>query len=328
MATTPIFLHLAGGADAHDQCLLAHAGAEGMEVYCSWLRMDRDLAEVLPPHILTDFDCDYPGGWRLIVADAQRAQLTALLPGMDLHSAEAVIAEQARLHDLPVPPLAEPRLMVRAWRLASGLSVCPPIVFLDIDDVLVATPAALALEENQRRLALIKADPRLPRTIANLPTVPDPAAVERLVGLLEVTQARIVLISNWRRGVPTAELERWLEDAGLTPWLHEDWRAPWKLSSWKIHDLGFWTDDHPDFERGVVPDNDDWLTGTTLYRPSVSMVEVDGGEGLQDRHAYQALQALGVSRATAYLLTCPPAKKPGEGETLALFGKLINRRRG
>lgn len=303
MATaTPIFLHLAGDADRY--CLLGHAGDEGREVLRVWQDVDRDIVEVLPWHLRQDLDEDYPDGWRPIVADAQRAQLAELLPGeeLELHSAEATIAEQARLHDLPVPPLCEPRLMVRAWRQASSLPVCPPIVFLDLDDVLVTTPAALALTENQRRLAAVRADPRLPRTVDNMPTVPDPAAVERLVRLLEATGARIVLISNWRRSVPRADLERWLEAAGLKPWLHEDWIAPSKITSLKIHDLGFWIGNHADFARGVVLDDDNWLTGGRLDRPGVALVEVDGGEGLQGRHVDAALQALGVPLATAYLL--------------------------
>lgn len=320
--TTPIFLRL--GGDASNLAILGHAGDDGREVLREWDHPGNDLVEALASWI-DNLAEDFPDGWYLVVPDAQRAQIAALLPSQELHSAETLIAEQARLHGVPVPPLAEPRLMLRAWRQASGLPVCPPIVFLDIDDVLVATPAAMALEENQRRLAAVQADPLLPRTLANYPTLPDPAAIERLVGLLEATQARVVLISSWRRSVPKADLRAWLEEAGLGPWLHEDWRADWKLTSAKVHDISFWLHDHPDFTTGVALDND--LIWLGCEPPAgVAMVQVDG-QGLQPRHIYQALMALGVPRPTAYLLTCPAAEKPGEADTLRLFGTLINGRR-
>lgn len=323
-SATPIFIHI--GGDAENLCILGHAGDDGREVLREWDHVGNDLVEAMALW-LEDLAEDYPDGFQMVVPDAQRAQIAALLPSQELHSAEAVIAEQARLLGVPVPLLAEPRLMLRALRQARNLPVCPPIVFLDLDDVLTLTPAALALEENQRRLAAVRADPLLPRTLDNYPTLPDPTAVERLVGLLEVTKARVVLVSSWRRTVPMADLLRWLEDVGVGPWLHEDWRADWKLTSAKVHDIGFWLSDHPDFERGVALDND--LIWLGCERPvGVAMVHVDGGQGLQDRHVYQALMALGVPRPTAYLLTCPPAAKPGDVETVRLFGRLINRRRG
>lgn len=128
-------------------------------------------------------------------------------------------------------------------------------------------------------------------------------SVTRLADLLDVVDARLVVVPGMV--APVDDVWWLIEEAGLS----ERLTAPTGLSG----DLTgvLLADDEPGVPAGITK------------------VLVDGGEGLQDRHVYRALQALGVPRAKAYMLTCPPIDdRPGDAETLRLMGELINRRRG
>jgi hypothetical protein len=146
---------------------------------------------------------------------------------------------------------------VAAFRLAERMarvSPPPPIVFLDIDGVLL-TRRAFALPANE---ALYREAIGLDKEAAGAHrrTIPsrvsfDPTSVALLTRLCERSGAKIVIHSNWRRNVGSKETKNALVANGIPENLfHGDFACSFRRSSEKGHDIIDWLLDH----RTVFPE--------------------------------------------------------------------------
>lgn len=132
------------------------------------------------------------------------------------------------------------------------------IIFLDIDGVLMSGKAFI-LPSNINIMDKIKGKKHSPKDTA-LQLTFDPIAVALLNRLCDMTQAKIVIISNWRRNIGRDKTKEKLIEQGINKdYFHTDFYCPHKLTSDKIHDLDFWLDEHrttptPEFDFDVGDD--------------------------------------------------------------------------
>jgi HAD domain in Swiss Army Knife RNA repair proteins len=166
------------------------------------------------------------------------------------------------------------------------------IAFLDIDGVLLPSRARV-LPENLRRLGSIVASvsANLPRS-ERYPVDFDPVAVALVNRLCELSDARIVIHSDWRRVSKRNWLHQHLIGQGILPaHLHEHWFALMSgLTSTKAIDIHTWISKHrPD---SFVVIDDEPLERFATEALSERLVLVDGTEGFLLRDYAKALDFL------------------------------------
>lgn len=143
------------------------------------------------------------------------------------------------------------------------------IIFLDFDGVMI--PRRAYFMANQTKGIVTKFDP---------------CAVGMLNSLCEKHDAKIVLVTSWRKTNIHGkdDLIAHIIEEGIDPkHVHTDHSCPTKFSSSKYHDMGFWLEDHPEVEKAVVIDDDlsPEYAGETLKKPvEVRFVVPDFNEGL------------------------------------------------
>jgi hypothetical protein len=137
------------------------------------------------------------------------------------------------------------------------------VIFLDIDGVLNSEAFALKLEEKHRQLG------HTSDTSCDcfmLYSHVDREAVARLNRLVDVTSAKIVVSSTWRKKFDVAELQSRLGDHGLvgeiigvTPDGYKTDELRDSLGHgvriFRGHEIDFWLQQHPDVERFVILDD-------------------------------------------------------------------------
>lgn len=83
----------------------------------------------------------------------------------------------------------------------------------------------------------------------------DPVAVNFFNLWQRMSGADIVVASNWARWISKERLLKIFDRNGLDAKLHEDWRTPRKFTSNRIHDIGCWMTDNPEY-TGIIVDDD------------------------------------------------------------------------
>jgi len=171
------------------------------------------------------------------------------------------------------------------------------IVFLDIDGVLLPARARV-LPENLRRLGSIVASvsANLPRR-ERYPIDFDAVAVALVNRLCELSDARIVIHSDWRLVSERDWLHQHMIAQGiLADHLHEHWFALMEgLSSSKADDIGLWIARHKPSPFVII---DDDRLGHSPFEPLADrLVEVDGIEGFLLRDYGKALDLFGTEDA-------------------------------
>lgn len=166
------------------------------------------------------------------------------------------------------------------------------VVFLDIDGPLLPVRAR-ALPENLRRLGSIVASVsmNLPRS-ERFPVEFDAVAVALVNRLCELSDARIVIHSDWRRVSKRNWLHQHLIAQGILPGhLHEHWFARMDgLSSTKAHDIHSWISKHRPESFVIIDDHP--LDRFGVEPLSERLVLVDGTEGFLLRDYAKALDLL------------------------------------
>lgn len=166
------------------------------------------------------------------------------------------------------------------------------IIFLDIDGVLLPARARV-LPENLRRLGSIVASvcSNAPRS-ERYPVDFDPVAVALVNRLCELSDARIVIHSDWRRVSKRNWLHQHLIAQGILPGhLHEHWFALMDgLSSTKAGDIHSWISKHRPESFVVIDDHP--LDRFGVEPLSERLVLVDGTEGFLLRDYAKALDLL------------------------------------
>lgn len=163
------------------------------------------------------------------------------------------------------------------------------VIFLDIDGVLLAGRAWL-LPENRK---LYDTTRGLARCEANLEAgraaVFDVAAVALVDRVCAVTDARLVISSNWRYTVGPGPTRNRLEAHGIgADRFHHDWACPCTVQGapQKSADIRRWLDGHPGVEDWLVlDDQQDVVPGRTLA--------IDPVDGLGVRDAAAAVRWFG-----------------------------------
>lgn len=166
------------------------------------------------------------------------------------------------------------------------------IIFLDIDGVLLPARARV-LPENLRRIGSFvdSVSKNLPRS-ERYPVDFDPVAVALVNRLCELSDAKIVVHSDWRRVSKRNWLHSHLIAQGILPdHLHEHWFAIMEgLHSSKADDIGLWIAKHkPD--RFVIID-DDRLSHSPLEPLTGRLVKIDGIDGFLLRDFARCLDLL------------------------------------
>ncbi|RAU20746.1 hypothetical protein CU669_16820 [Paramagnetospirillum kuznetsovii] len=190
------------------------------------------------------------------------------------------------------------------------------IAFLDIDDVIL-TGRAHALPANIARLEAFRATDGVGLTLLeSQPATFDPVAVAWLNRLAQLSGAKIVVHSSWRKSVGDRETVAHLISQGVeAAYLHEKPCCPWKFTSPKIHDISLWLDSAE--ERGevieqfvVIDDSDVWRSSESdepsdldddgrpyspmARHPQGLMVQVDPAVGFSPADYRKALDFFGV----------------------------------
>lgn len=124
------------------------------------------------------------------------------------------------------------------------------IVFLDIDGVILPVGA---LKEVDVPDLFKDPFPHLDLMASRV----SQEAVAKVRELCEETGAKLVLISSWRRFFPREFNRAFLKKIGLMDLFHKDWSAGLKFSSEKMHDVGFWLDDHKRVGDNYIVIDDD-----------------------------------------------------------------------
>ncbi|SDB22461.1 HAD domain-containing protein [Belnapia rosea] len=166
----------------------------------------------------------------------------------------------------------------------------PPILFLDIDGVLLSSRAWL-LPANQELLVRSTGLTRRQSTeMIGRDAVFDPCAVALVVRICQVTNAQIVISSSWRYTVGLEQTRAKLREQGLTEFLfHQDWACPMVRhgSPDKNADITNWLAEHGIAHYGtwLVLDDGNVVPGATLG--------IDGLDGLGIRDAGAAVRFFG-----------------------------------
>jgi hypothetical protein len=196
------------------------------------------------------------------------------------------------------------------------------ILFLDIDDVLL-TGRSHALPANIARREALHATKGVGLTLLeSQPATFDPVAVAWLNRLAQLTGAKIVVHSSWRKSVGNRETVEHLISQGVeAAYLHSRPYCQWKFTSPKIHDISLWLDSAE--ERGeiieqfvVIDDSEVWRSSEdtisavyeevhvgddgrpfdpVLRHPQSLMVQVDPAVGFSPADYRKALDFFGVT---------------------------------
>ena len=175
------------------------------------------------------------------------------------------------------------------------------VIFLDIDGVCNSEAYVRKLEERHRQLG--HADPTRPKRDTTCDCFKlyhqiDRAAVARLNRLVEVTDAKIVISSSWRKLFDPPELHRILTEHGLvaeiigeTPDGPND---PEMLATFghldrifRGHEIDLWLRKHPEVVRFVILDD-----GSDMEMHKNRLVQTDCQEGLLDEHVDLAIRMM------------------------------------
>ncbi|MBB5694427.1 HAD domain-containing protein [Muricoccus pecuniae] len=166
----------------------------------------------------------------------------------------------------------------------------PPVLFLDIDGVLLSSRAWL-LPANQDLQAMSAGLPRWQSLqLVGHEVVFDPCAVALVGRICEATGAQVVVASFWRYTVGPELTRTKLLDQGLPgALLHEDWACPMVRhgSPDKNADISYWLEEHGIAHYGtwLVLDDENVVPGATL--------RTDGLDGLGARDAAAAVRFFG-----------------------------------
>jgi hypothetical protein len=137
------------------------------------------------------------------------------------------------------------------------------IVFLDIDGV-VLPRRAWAMPANRRARELLASGIQADHEVAVREVTFDPMAVALVNRLCEVTGAKLVIHSNWRKSVGSKETMAKLVGQGVEDGhFHAHHACPYKPTSHKQHDVGFWLDDN----RLTSPPTEDELDAAERREP-------------------------------------------------------------
>ena len=119
--------------------------------------------------------------------------------------------------------------------------MAPPVIFLDIDGVLL-TGRAWEMPVNAAARELARRDPEAAALAATF----DPRAVRLLNGLVADTGAKLVIASHWRYSVGTTEtLAKVIAQGVPAGRFHEEWCCPvnpFRRDKW--HDIRDWLGDN------------------------------------------------------------------------------------
>ncbi len=165
-------------------------------------------------------------------------------------------------------------------------------LFLDIDGCMLPGRARV-LPENLRRLGSLvdSVSKKLPRS-ERYPVDFDPVAVALVNRLCELSDARIVIHSDWRRVSKRNWLHQHLIAQGIQPdHLHEHWFALMcGLNSSKDEDINLWISKHRPESFVIIDDHPvGSYSDETLNKRQVL---VDGTEGFLLRDYAKALDLL------------------------------------
>jgi hypothetical protein len=175
------------------------------------------------------------------------------------------------------------------------------VVFLDVDGVLNSEAFLRKLEEQHR--ALGHADPVRPKRETTCECFKlyhqiDRDAIARLNRLVEVTSAKIVISSSWRKLFDPPELHRILSEHGLvaeiigeTPDGAHDSEMREALGHidriFRGHEIDYWLKTHPEVDRFVILDD-----GSDMAMHKNRHVQTDCEEGLLDEHVELAIRMM------------------------------------
>ncbi|WP_043345278.1 HAD domain-containing protein [Belnapia moabensis] len=166
----------------------------------------------------------------------------------------------------------------------------PPVLFLDIDGVLLSGRAWL-LPANQDLQARSAGLPRWQSLqLVGREAVFDPCAVALIGRICKATGAQVVVASFWRYTVGPELTRAKLLNQGLQgALLHEDWACPMVRhgSPDKNADISYWLEEHgvAHYDTWLVLDDENVLPGATL--------RTDGLDGLGVRDAAAAVRFFG-----------------------------------
>ncbi len=183
------------------------------------------------------------------------------------------------------------------------------VIFLDIDGVILPT-RIWAAPENLRWLAASPLE-RSPHLIF------DPGAVGLLVQLAQLTGARFVLHSNWRRNWPDAP-EALLEKLIRSGIARELWHAAWSVPTFegrdKGHEISEWLQTHGARPcRGLVIDDAPFgpLNAVGPFEIAQLRPSRDDGFGMAEYRAALAFFGVSDPRVTQYPVAPPSGPLSG-----------------
>lgn len=142
------------------------------------------------------------------------------------------------------------------------------IIFLDIDGVLLSGKALLMPQNMMAKKKLRESDDAKSRHTKvkefAMSSQFDPCAIALVNRLAEVSGAKIVVQSNWRRNIGFDETKEKLIEQGILPThFHEDWVCMIRgFSSEKIHDMYEWMSQH---NISINDKKDDYVLYETQY---------------------------------------------------------------
>lgn len=170
-----------------------------------------------------------------------------------------------------------------------------PILFLDIDGVLLSGRACLMAENIALRARTASMVPRDAFSEIGRAALFDPCAIALVIEICEATDARLVVSSGWRYTIGVAETRAKLLEHGIEDRLfHEDWACSLQRHGppHKYVDIQNWIEGHGAREPGswLVIDDEPHAT------PQPTLL-VDGIEGLCVRDAAAAVRYFGAVSA-------------------------------
>lgn len=162
------------------------------------------------------------------------------------------------------------------------------ILFLDVDGVLNRNSTKRGAE-GVRDCALKT------HGGAELTGVVEIAKVRALGAAVQACGAKIVVSSSWRNHAFASGAE-FAVTIGLSApdLLHRDWRTGKKPSSWRLHEIGWWLDDHRKVRDYAILDDHDLFVGG-VDRPEMEgrLVRTDSDVGLVNEDLAAVVTLLG-----------------------------------